>query len=701
MTSGRPRPLQPRADMASTGSRRRVQGTRRHDNLYDPIYQSSSGAKDHYAKYNAAMMKSSAKTVPLYDTMFSDHRPNKTVTFRQPMKGGMPAMPPDGAPHREIGDPEHNRLGRDRYKYVKRPNVPFLHSAAPQVVLAGRGSAAAAVAEAPRIQQPTPRTKTVAVQTQYRDSETQTDPYTPDYTLADDAPEPEVLSIAHFSHANGMLPAARHEVEVIQRMRAKREFLSKLPEIDDTQEAVEETLEKRRNMLAEQEGKEWKYRVQEMMKEQEAKLETLVSKLRKREAKSQEYLNRRLDVLRQAKAKQRSDAFRKVHADRTKGFRKIGKLKGLRKRAPKRDVIEEYADHQSAVYAPVARVGKLAAKNAVVDYGIPLIQDFQGLETLESRIPAKALRDGAPPKPDVERRLNRREKATEAALQLVDRQVSGMDALTTDDEFENVYKKIQPIVRPRTPVAEEDLDEEVDAAAALIQRLMRGRAVQNEMFESKERFAPLIEELQLEEELQRVEAAAEKKKNAGAQAAQRDLAKDVDLITGAIVAGTLDFLAKRVVQQREQRKIEALAQEAERERARREAEEAGRRQAEAARSAKLDQASKVVIGTHQNTVDSFIDQIVARAEESVAQVAAADAAKRVAEESKRGGSEKNARAVAEELVFGFLIPEVERRRKKSEADVKEARFARAAEDAAAEAVQKVQNSIKEGPASST
>ena len=131
-----------------------------------------------------------------------------------------------------------------------------------------------------------------------------------------------------------------------------------------------------------------------------------------------------------------------------------------------------------------------------------------------------------------------------------------------------------------------------------------------------------------------------------------------------------------------------------------EAEEAGRRQAEAARSAKLDQASKVVIGTHQNTVDSFIDQIVARAEESVAQVAAADAAKRVAEESKRGGSEKNARAVAEELVFGFLIPEVERRRKKSEADVKEARFARAADDAAAEAVQKVQNRQR-GPVSST
>ena len=258
-------------------------------------------------------------------------------------------------------------------------------------------------------------------------------------------------------------------------------------------------------------------------------------------------------MLRQAKAKQRSDAFQQARGP-NKGIPKDRQAQGPAQARAETRCDRRVRDHQSAVAAPVARVGKLAAKNAVVDYGIPLIQDLDRDPRIEN--PGQALRDGAPPKPDVERRLNRREKATEAALQLVDRQVSGMDALTTDDEFENVYKKIQPIVRPRTPVAEEDLDEEVDAAAALIEAPMRGGPCRMRC-RGAGASSRRSRRAQLEEELQRAEAAAERR-TLGAQAAQRDLAKDVDLITGAIVAGTLDFLAKRKVQQREQRN-EALA----------------------------------------------------------------------------------------------------------------------------------------------
>ena len=137
------------------------------------------------------------------------------------MKGGMPAMPLDGAPHREIGDPEHNRLGRDRYKYVKRPNVPFLHSAAPQVVLAG--------AAAPRPRLPRPHASS-SRRREPRPSPCRRSTATPRRRPTRTPPTTRWLttrrsprcSRSHFSHANGMLPAARHEVEVIQRMREAR-----------------------------------------------------------------------------------------------------------------------------------------------------------------------------------------------------------------------------------------------------------------------------------------------------------------------------------------------------------------------------------------------------------------------------------------------------------------------------------------------
>lgn len=41
--------------------------------------------------------------------------------------------------------------------------------------------------------------RTIAVQTIYRDSEAQTNPYTPDYVLVPGEPEPEVLAIAHLT----------------------------------------------------------------------------------------------------------------------------------------------------------------------------------------------------------------------------------------------------------------------------------------------------------------------------------------------------------------------------------------------------------------------------------------------------------------------------------------------------------------------
>ena len=48
---------------------------------------------------------------------------------------------------------------------------------------------------------PTPATRTVEVQTDYRDSETQTDPYTPEYVVRPGS-QPELLTLATLSYGN-------------------------------------------------------------------------------------------------------------------------------------------------------------------------------------------------------------------------------------------------------------------------------------------------------------------------------------------------------------------------------------------------------------------------------------------------------------------------------------------------------------------
>ena len=49
---------------------------------------------------------------------------------------------------------------------------------------------------------PTPPTRTVMVQTDYRDSETQTDPYSPEYVIQPGT-QPELLTLATLAYGKG------------------------------------------------------------------------------------------------------------------------------------------------------------------------------------------------------------------------------------------------------------------------------------------------------------------------------------------------------------------------------------------------------------------------------------------------------------------------------------------------------------------
>lgn len=69
----------------------------------------------------------------------------------------------------------------------------------------------------------TPKIRSVHVQTDYRDSETQTEPYSPEYVIQPGT-EPELLTLATLSYSNG-LPAGLAEVELIERARVKRRWL--------------------------------------------------------------------------------------------------------------------------------------------------------------------------------------------------------------------------------------------------------------------------------------------------------------------------------------------------------------------------------------------------------------------------------------------------------------------------------------------
>ena len=89
-------------------------------------------------------------------------------------------------------------------------------------------------------------------------------------------------------------------------------------------------------------------------------------------------------------------------------------------------------------------------------------------------------------------------------------------------------------------------EEKFEQAILLIQRLLRGRSRQNEMYEGKEKRLALIEELLI---VANVKPLTEEEKEERLLEAHEERLKDAILenIQGSVIARTTDMLAKELV----------------------------------------------------------------------------------------------------------------------------------------------------------
>ena len=101
------------------------------------------------------------------------------------------------------------------------------------------------------------KTRDAEVQTMYRESEAQTDPYTPAYVVKE-GDNPEILTLKHLTWKSG-LPVSLEELQMIEKMREKQAFEFALPPTSD-----EASFAIRRTLLKEQEIREWGAREKEI-----------------------------------------------------------------------------------------------------------------------------------------------------------------------------------------------------------------------------------------------------------------------------------------------------------------------------------------------------------------------------------------------------------------------------------------------------
>ena len=699
-----------------------IQANRAYDHIYDPHYITSHG-NDHYRQTSKAVMSAARITrVPDDKYLFSElpHYPRHTIQVNNkevlPETLDVHWLPPELK--RPVHAGEQNVDGKFRHKFFARPNKQML-STLPHIVMYAMKTKGAVPLDGATLAEPL--TKTVGTQSVYRESEAQTDPFSPEYMIAD-GQVPEVLRLTHLAYGAG-LPATEAELLIIERTRQKRLFTMMLPPATD-----QCSLDIRMALMEAQEFRDWADRERNIRELQEQRLVLLAEALQSRDERRELELSDKVDRTRVRKEEERDRFLANCQRERTKVLRKMEKERKGQELAgtmQKKDVIANHSDHTSQVYAPLARLGYVPdSHTAKIEVQPADLMTFPGLVQLEQSLPPSVLKavDKHP------REIGKKQKTSyqiRKELELSTALKQAMDTVKKDlqqptAEGEKTLEQglagtaggAQKQVKARSQFDVPDSpkagggevlpeEEEQEAAVLLLQRIIRGRAYQNQMFEGKEKRLDLINELRAAERYKETATTVEEKRMID-QLRDKAFEGVLESIQGSVLSESLDQLSKELLRFQEERRIAAMVKLAERDRQLRQAQESGRRQAEERLREREDEMFRQIMGVHQGTVDSYLEDVLCSTVEQAAQSRALTEARLKAAKINQvvdtlEASEQDPETVVRELVHSFNLPHVQREVVKRRVATENKRFSEAAIGALDETYQRVHEAMLASP----
>ena len=211
------------------------------------------------------------------------------------------------------------------------------------------------------------------------------------------------------------------------------------------------------------------------------------------------------------------------------------------------------------------------------------------------------------------------------------------------------------------------------------------------MFEGKEKRLDLITELRATEEWKE-QSGNQEERNLIEGYQERVIDGTIEGLQADIISQTMDNLSKELVRLKQERKIAAMVRMAEDVRRRREAEESGRRQAEQILREREDVLYSELMGVHQGSVDSFLQNIFSKTIDSTSSFQAYNEAKLKAQTlnkfiDKVEAKKNKPEVLIKDLVSSFLIPDVQRKQVQKQVQFEEKKFLEAAKKTIEKAVQ--------------
>ncbi|KAJ3397116.1 Cilia- and flagella-associated protein 91 [Lobulomyces angularis] len=660
---------------------------RAHDYLYalDSNFTVSC-AKDHYKQISKAKTHD-AVIHPIYPNMFSSlqNYPQCQYEFKQRVVadiGNDRRVFNKGAPNCFVdsnsgaiifNNNTANVSGENRFRYFKRPIIPYQPSMGGTIVYAKK-PIKKVDSDSGKERAASPLFRSSHVQTVFRESFSQTEPYSPEYIISSSSKAtPELLALATLTYGAG-LPVGQQELEMIERARLKRAWEASLPKVVD-----QKSFEKRLKMMEEMELKEWIERDEEIKRIQEARLVVLEKVIRKREAENECINAERIEKIWQRKLQDRNACMDRIQAKRIKALRKLSeKREQVGIDFQRRDIIQEYADFGSKIYAPKTRDGVFKDRTVTtLCVQISQLKEHLGIEQLEAQIPDSIFL------PDINQPSVKKSFVTKVRMdQQMQQQLNLMDLRLKEKKMLHLESKKRPQetqlkfsqkiqkspIRPPFPIIPETAEDEIrkEENAIFLQKLIRGIIVQNFMYQGKQRRLSLINELKMRYKIEQglVKLKEFEKKNTLEEEDEHSFKNSDSFVEGEnghaqgnlnsdkivheiedqefsfhidshaknednfkikplsarkaiqsnlqseYIAKTFDFLTKELTRLRQEKVIAAVVRLAERTRRLREAEERGCREEEIKRRDIEDQVFKQLISVNQETVESFLETIV-------------------------------------------------------------------------------------------
>ncbi|CAL9685616.1 unnamed protein product [Knipowitschia caucasica] len=664
-----------------------VSRERTYDYLYDPVYTVSSEVDHIRSSLKAYTSKNRVLRIPEYGSMFSSlpHYPR----FQLQLDPTDPV--PDFIDRRWRGhidqykqalhqlagvgraaspwlQKEEGRVtGSDPWKYCTRPLIPYGQQLPPNVIFSLPEEECFFHLDRTSLQQPTK--VTVAVQTDYRESETQTDPYSPEYTIQPGTTPSELLTLAVLTWGHG-LPAGLAEVKMIEHVRAKRAWEATLPPLNDLSQ-----MDKRRRMMDEMEAKEWAFRESEIQKIKEVRLAVLTDLLKRRDQTQQEYTHDRLMHINHKLQMEKESKMKKINNDYFRGLRKVERKYGV-----VMDKLKHFHNFKEDHSPHTHSSGRKKPDAKSINYNF----DIEGLTKLETASSFKS--------PEKNAKLTRSmiQNSSQRAFQLYE-QYRALRRPRSESPVDCLVKIEKPSPPPATPEVEQPPEgkEEKEAAVVYLQKLLRGRAIQYEIIKGKEDHLDLIKELRTVHALQsedQKQQNAEKDRILNLKQERDQQNRRVEALQARAVDTELEYmfdtLSKDLIRLQEERRIHAFTLLAERDRCMREAEESRRRQVEERRRREEDEIFRQVVQINQESVDLYLEDIILETLERVADDQARkeihQLVKEVSDVAWALEESLQSETIVHELVYNFLIPEVAKTSARQQAKQKQQRHLQAA-----------------------